>query len=413
MFDLKYGPYSPSRLDTGICGHSFYHQYVSPTEETKRKEGLAQARGSAVHEVFEQITERLKLGEQSFSPQWVRNLVVEAVNRHPAAYEELESILEMARLYIDRPPRNLVSDAGVELRLAVRLEEGTDELMPDLGFTFVECDYDDPKAFARGRADIFMVSDDTTEATIYDHKTQPNVEEADTFQMGFYAWVIFKTHPFLNTIKTTLHFARYGFYSNPYVWRREDLFKIQDEILARVQSIETRADWVATPNSKCQYCPILYKCPSMKEFIEIDGDSVHVKSEGLVILGDHNKAVRVAGLVNILEDVLKAAKANLKDYCKAYEANVAIHGKVYQFRASEPKVDWDKVNKVPKRGPDPGYREKIYEIFEKHGIDPKRFMGFSSTFSNSIWLLENEALVKELGSILPKTIDTTFSGYKV
>lgn len=394
--NLKYGPYSPSRLDVGICGHAFYKRYVDPEKKTKEPGNLPQARGSAVHEVFEKITERLaREPGKPFSDTEVKSWVVDAIGRNPAAYEETGQIMEMAKGYIQYPPKNLVSDASIELKLAVKMEGDN---------KFVECDYDDPQALGRGKADIMMISDDTTEAVVYDHKTQPNIEEADTFQMGFYAWVISKTYPFLNKIKTVLHFARFSYYSDPYVWDVESLAKIEDEILTRISIIENRQSWEAIPNKNCQYCPFIASCPALQEYMDIDDSgNIRVRFDNLKILGDTGKAVRLAGLVNILDQVSDVATKNLKEHVKAY-GPIAIPGKIFEYRASEPKVNWDRVNR--------SLRAEIYAIFEKHGVDPKLFMGFSQTFSKGVWLTENERLVKDLAAILPMSVDTTFRGYK-
>lgn len=395
MQKLKYGPYSPSRLDTAVCGYAFKRQYIDEDGRVRRTEGLPQARGSAVHEVFEKITEKMcKDRDHVFSQGEVRDWVTDAVGRHPAAYQEAPAIVEMARMYVNKPPKLLVPDAEIELRMAVKFD----------GTNFIECGYEDPEALARGRADIFMISDDTTTALIYDHKTQPNVEEADTFQLGFYAWVISKTHPYLNEIRTILHFARYAYYSEPYVWTKEDLAKIEDEVMTRISIIENRTSWEATPNKNCQYCPLIAECPAMKEVLELLPDGGYrVQNQGVQILGDTQRAVKVAGIVNVLEELLKVAKKNLKDHVEAF-GPIAIPGKIFEFKASEPKVDWDVVNK--------SLRSQVYEIFEKYGIDPKPQMGFSQTFSKSVWMLENEALLQELAALLPKTIDTTFRGSK-
>jgi len=394
--ELKYGPYSPSRLDTATCGYAFKRQYIDKDSKSKRVEGVPQARGSAVHEVFEMITRRLCSAEASgFNANEVRSWVTEAIGRHPAAYPETMPILEMAKLYIERPPKVLVPDAGIELRLAVKqIHDGS----------FVECDYDDPSALGRGRADIFMVSDDTTTAIVYDHKTQPNVEEADTFQMGFYAWVISKIHPYLDEIRTVLHFARYGHYSTPYVWTKDDLAKVEDEVLTRISIIESRTTWEPTPNKNCQYCPFKTECPALAELIEMLPDGGYrIHNKALHILGDTQRAVKVAGLVNILEELIKEGKDNLKEHVKEF-GPIAIPGKIYEFKQSELKVAWDIVNKK--------LRNQVYEIFEKHKVDPKALMGFSQTFSKSIWMFENQALVDDLTKILPTEIETTFRGSK-
>lgn len=391
---LKYGPYSPSRLDTATCGFAFYNQYVSPTGKKKNIENIAQARGSAVHEIFEKITQAMcQNPNAAFDEGTIRTWAKEAISRHPSAYVETGAILDMAKLYIRKPPPLLVADAEIELRLAVKRE----------GDSFVACDYDDPQAMARGRADIMMISDDMKTAVVYDHKTQPNVEDADTFQLGFYAWVISKIHPYLDEIQTVLHFARYGSYSLPYVWTREDLAKIEDEILTRIQFIEDRAVWEATPHKNCQYCPFITSCPAMGEFIEQGDDgSVRVRADGYKILGDTNKAVKVAGLISILDEYSARATKELKEHVKGFGA-IAIPGKVFDFKGTD-YIHWDSVNSR--------LREKTYAIFEKHNVDPKKYMSFNQTASKTIWLEENELLVRELSELFPRKTETRFAGHK-
>jgi len=400
---LKYGPYSPSRLDTGICGYAFHKQYVDPERKNRpRVENLPQARGSAVHEVFELITQTMiKDPNHIFDEKAVRNWVVEAVKRHPVAYEEVGPILEMSKLYINRPPATLVSDAEVELKVATKAVKENGQIK------FVACDYDDPDAFGRGKADVLMISDDTTEALIYDHKTQPNVEEADTFQLGFYAWVILKTYPFLERISTVLHFARYGMYSQPVVWTREQLEEIEDEIITRVSIIEDRQDWGPVPHSKCQYCPLLSECPAMEDFLNVDPSTgqVTVKPENYKILGQTGKAVQLAGVLNVMEEAVKTIKGELRQYVKQSGSPVAIPGKIFGYQAKE-EIHWDKLNKSG------DLRNKAYEIFEKNEIDPRDHMGFSQTFTKDVWLHSNEELVKELSALFPRRVKSEFKGYK-
>lgn len=398
--ELKYGPYSPSRLDTAVCGYAFFKQYIDPERKKNdlKTENVPQARGSAVHEILEQITKKATANPGAPVPLSNEELLkwaVEAVNRHPAAYQEMDDILAMARLYAAKPPAVLTSDAGIELRLAVKLEKGK----------FVECSYDDPKAFARGRADIMMISDDTTTALVYDHKTQPNVEEADTFQMGFYAWVISKIYPFLDQIQTVMHFARYGIYSNPYTWTKEQLQQVEDGIMARVMTIEARQEWTPVANKNCQYCPLLAECPKWAGLVERGKDGrVRAKKTDFKTMGDTQKAVELAELVQVLGEVLDTAKDELKNHVKFAEYGIAIPGVVYEYRPKE-DIHWDKVNKQLK--------EDVIGVFRKHNIDPAKFMGFSKTFTDGVWLFtENKALLDELAAMLPRKKTSEFKGYK-
>jgi hypothetical protein len=401
---LKYGPYSPSRLDTANCPFSFYHQYVVKKEGKGSKvSSLAQDRGSAIHLVLERITHRMREDKNAtFSSEELREWTTDAVRQHPAAYQETGLILDMARRYIMKPPPVLTPDAETELRLAVRWDDG------EKGF--VECLYDDPRAVARGRADIWMISDDTTFGLCYDHKSQPNIEAADTFQQGFYAWVLGRINPFLSEIRSVLHFTRYGCYSDPHIWTKEELARVEDEVVTRIQIIESRdgdrpEDWPAIPNKHCQYCNYLGDCPAMKEFIEVlpTGD-YRVLPNNLHVLGDTNKAVKLAGFIHASEEAIGVAKSSLKQHVDI-SGPIAIPGIVYDYYSSE-KIDWDKCNTK-------GRRKDLYAIFEKYGVDPRDFMSFNETASKAVWVCKSEALVKELSDFLPHKVETKFQGKKM
>lgn len=395
---LKYGPYSPSRLELANCPYAFYNTYVEPRKGNGSKvSSLAQDRGSAIHLVLEQITKRMCEDPKAhFSNEDLRLWVAQAIEHHPAAYPETGLILEMAQLYIRKPPSLLTPDAETELRLAVRWNEETKQ--------FTECLYDDPRAIARGRADIWMISDDTTFGICYDHKSQPNIESADTFQQGFYAWVLMKTNPFLSEIRSVLHFTRYGCYSDPHVWSKEELAQVEDEVVTRINIIENTTDWRPIPNKLCQYCKHLGDCPAMQEFIEVlpSGD-YRVHHNNLHILGDTQKAVQVAGFIHAAQEAVSVGKANLKHHVDI-SGPIAIPGLVYDYH-SKTDIDWKKCNTKARR-------QKIYEIFERHGIDPRDFMSFNSTASKAIWFIEKPTLLKELSEFMPKKVSTEFSAKK-
>lgn len=393
---LKYGPYSPSRLETGNCGLAFWSQYINPERVREKHGGLAQERGSAVHEVLEQVTKRLcEEPNATFSGEQVRQWVTEAVTKYPVAYQEVGSIIEMVKNYIRKPPKLLTRDAQTELRLAVKRS----------GDRFVECEYDDPEAWMRGRADIFMISDDTTIGLVYDHKTQPNIEAPDKFQMGVYAWVISKIYPFLSEIRTVLHFVRYGHYSEEFVWTKEMLAEIEDELLTRISIIEARQEWDPIPHAGCQYCDLKTSCPKLTGIIEpLPGGNYRVKKGSLDILGSTAKAVEVAGFINIAEEAIKVAKSNLRKHVEN-STPIAIPGKVWAFHPSE-DIDWQKVNKFKK--------DKVCAIFEKHKVCPWNYMLFNKTSMGAVWLLEDKPeLVKELADNLPRKVYTEFSGKRV
>lgn len=395
--ELKFGPYSPSRLDATNCGYAFERLYIDPNRPRRKVESLPQARGSAVHVILGRLTEELiKSDKPHFTEDSIRRLVAEAILQHPAAAEETKEILHMAKLYLTNPPEGLTADAEVEQDFAVRVENGQ----------FVGCDYNDPLAFARGRADIKMISDDLTHAVIYDHKTQPNIEEADTFQLGFYAWLMFKNFPFLEEVKTVLHFARYGKYSKPYVWRREELAEVEDEIITRILMNEGRTEWSATPNKHCQYCPFMGECPALSQYLERDAEGrLRPRKTSIKIMGDTNKAVQIAGAITVLENLASEMKKELRSHVEISNAPIAIPGVRFGFVLKENVIDWDYVNKHQ--------RKEVYDIFAKYKVDPRHFMGFSQTFSGKIWQAELPGLAKELNAIFKRDTKSEFRASKV
>lgn len=407
---LKYGPYSPSRLEAAVCGYRFKKEYLE-RDPKARTQSLVQSRGAAVHEVLESLTNIFKKNpEHPFTPEDLRQLTTEAVTRHPNAYEQVDTILRCAEMYLKRPPATLTSDAETELRLAIKLEEGK----------FVECDYDDPKAFARGRADVMMISDDTTTALVYDHKTQMNIEEADTFQMGFYAWVISKIYPFLREVHLVLHFAQYGYYSKPikYLtkWNEEDmkelseedryqyrsLEKIEQEILTRVSIVENKEDWGPNPNNLCQYCSYAMECPLLLERFSAGEDGEIQPAALPTLITDESSARKVACAVHVIDNYVAHLKKQLKSYT-AKNPPVLLGGFFYGHKPSF-GYDWDYLNK---KG-----RKEVLEVFKKHNIESKDWMVFSSTGSKKIFKHANKDFVRELMSVLPEKTTTKFGGYK-
>ena len=394
---MQYGPYSPSRLDVAVCGYAFHRLYVEPKTSLRKIESLPQARGSAMHLILADLTkEILQSPNPTFTDKKIRDLVASAITQHPAAAQEAGEILRMARGYLLNPPADLLPDAEVEQDFAVKL----------VGGEFRPCDYDDPEAYARGRADIKMISDDTSYGVIYDHKTQPNIEHADTFQMGFYAWLFFINEPYVDEVRTILHFARYGKYSKPYVWKRGEIRDIEDEIITRIQASEERTYWGPTPNDKCQYCPLIAECPAQEPYLERDAEGrPRPKKGSLKILGDTNKAVELFGVMTVFENLVTEIKRELRAHVEFSQAPIAIPGRRFGFVVKEKQIDWDFANKHQ--------REEIYKIFEKYKVDPKHFMGFSQSFTGKIWQAELPALSRELNNVLRREDSTECRASKV
>ena len=415
---LKYGPYSPSRLDVSTCGYRFFREYIKK-DVTKSADTTVQDRGSAVHEVLDYMTHKIKTNpDYNFEYNEIRQVVSNSVNRHPAAQKSIDIILKCAENYMRKPPKTLTDDAETELRLAIKYEDGE----------FKECSYTDENAFARGRADIMMISDDTTTALVYDHKTQLNIEAGDTFQMGFYAWVISKIYPFLREVDTILHFSQYGYYSKPTRWmvrmspedienmpegEKENcrsLMQVEECILAEIMVVESRTSFDPLPSNSCQYCPVISECPAILSKFDICEDignrhATPKKGTGLIkeILDTHT-AIEAAKTVHVLETYLKTLNKEISEYTKKTGTIVLPSGIAFGHRINM-SHDWDFLNK---KG-----REEALKIFEEHKEDFKEYVGFSSTFSKKLLKNNNTALVAEIMKLLPEKGTTKFGSYKL
>jgi hypothetical protein len=390
----KYRPYSPNRFKIFTCGYAAEKLYVNPSAEVRDIETLPQARGSAVHEVLAKITVELAKKRTHFDEAELRTWTADAIRAHPASLEETRDILRMGRDYLLHPPDPLPEDAEVEQGLAVTFkDEG-----------WVECDYDDPDAYVRGRVDIKFVSDDLSHATIIDHKTQRNIEDADTFQLGIYAWMMFKINPFLQEVRTVLYFAFYSAYRE-HIWRREELDEMEQVIRTEIEVCEGREDWSAQPHSGCQYCPFLTECPALAPLLQRDAEGNFRPSMSTVeILGNTHKAVQVAGWITVLRALDKAADRSLRAHVEFSGAPIAAGDQEFGFSVRRDVIDWDHLNKYQ--------REEVYAIFKKYGVDPKDFMGFSQTHSKRIDRAENPKLSAELNAILKRKTVTEFRATK-
>jgi hypothetical protein len=211
-------------------------------------------------------------------------------------------------------------------------------------------------------------------------------------------------YPHFKEIKTVLHFAKYGSYSEPFVWSKAQLEAIENELLTRIEIVEARTTWdLATPHKGCTYCPHIFKCPAKQEALTVDeSGNVRVNKNTIQILGDTNKAAWVAGFHTVVAELEKMANDELRAFVE-FAGPIAIPGKVYEIRGKT-KRNWDKVNKK--------LRDSYYRICEKHNEDPKTYMGLSDTFSNSVWLSGNEAFVKDLAELFPEKLTTEFRGWK-
>lgn len=392
---LQYGPYSPSRLETAICGWAFYKQYVDPQRVRKERfDGLAAARGSVVHEVFESMNVEMMAGRYAFDPNVLRGWVVKAINEYPAAFEDMEMVMNCVSMYANNPPQNLPEDAEIEQALALDMD-------------LKECDYGSPDALIRGRADLLWFDDDLR-VHILDYKTQPNIEEADTFQMGIYALVMARKFN-LKEAYTSIYFARYGKYSKEHLWTEEALNNVEQILLARIESIENRTEWTATPHNGCQYCDYRSTCPIFKDNFEVDEETTQVKIIDPDLFqphGDMHRASRLAKVLVQLEELTSLGKKSLKEFMTKYEIpSIASGNKAFMFKPSE-DFDWTYINKNTK--------PSVVSVLGKHGVDATRYSVFNKRSFTPLFLMEDKAeMFQELKEHLPRKAKTTWTCGKI
>lgn len=377
----KYGPYSPSRLEVARCPYRFRREYI---DKDVPKEGSEAAnRGAAVHRVLEWYMVTL-LEKKTPNPLWVNKAIEEFPVKEP---ENLQFIRQAAENFLIKVyPYPLETVVGVEEFVAID-EAGK------------PCDYDDPKAMLRGKLDVLNIAG--TMATIVDHKTQRNIETADTFQQGCYALMTKAAYPYLTQIDSVLHFCapELNFYSNPATWDDLALLNLKldmERFVAMAEAIDPKTE-EACPGWHCRYCPIIDECPRQAEFTR-DGA---VKKPG-PIGNDPKLAVKYAEHYIYLEQYFDALAKPLKEYCSRI-GPVALSSAVAEYRTSH------------------GYNTKgtaaIKKLLRDYKIDPEPFMRFDSKSIEAIEAsVQNHPQKTEflmaLARVAPTTTTSRFGTFK-
>lgn len=390
----KFGPYSPSRLKTAECPLRFKVSYVD--RAGPKYESLPQARGSAIHEVLENIT-RWTITDIPVTKQAIQTACAEALQRHPVAMAEADDVVAAAHAYSRNIPPVITKERviGVEYKIAL------DGHFKEVPFSVIPGKMDPhPDALVRFVADILTGSYDEKEIYIIDHKTQRNIDRhGDTFQMGFYAWGCSKLFPWAEKIYTALHFCRaeLNTYSKPYLWSKEELSQIEDSVMTRIQAIEGTTTWRPVANSDCQYCPLVMDCPLLREM------GLYTQSTGAITklahdtaqLGNTSSARELAGLVFQQETQRDFMINSLKDYVKEHGA-VAIPGKIYDFHVDE-KPNWN-YNKP-----------MLFNLLRDKGVDPFNYFKADTTELNKVLkraLKQDTTLSDELSALAPPVKNT-------
>lgn len=384
----KYGPYSPSRLNVATCPYRFKAEYI---DKSIVDEGSLQARrGNVIHETFEALVK-----------SWLRNQgltwdqVVEVLKDRMVKYavtnnEDQNTCIGAARCFMLNPPHHLETCCGTEEQISVKWDEGSKK--------YVTCPWEDPESYARGKIDLLMI-DDSDVATIIDHKTQLHVEEANTFQVGFYAWLVKIAYPYLKQVKTILHFCHpdLAFYSKPYSWTPEDLEIIETRIKINIGIAENLNVYPAVASQHCQYCPIKMECPKLLDLRKRRGV---VKKAVRGPLISAKEAQNHAEILTVLGENKDEIQLNLKAFVQEV-GPVQITGLEYSMVPSDE-------HEVPLEN-----RKKLIELLGSYGLNPYAYLSFSATSLKSVWKVLDQQKIEEIKKLIVSGKKTTFRGRKV
>ncbi len=315
---IKYGPYSSSRIDISHCPYRFLREYIRK-DCTKSHSEVAN-RGSAIHYAFEKITKAFAANKKIDD---IESLITESFEKYPLyENENLVFIKEAIYNYYNEEVRPFKAEDIVDVELKLGIKRN-----------FSPCDYNDPEVFFRGVIDILVINNES--AHIIDHKSQMHVESPNTFQMGAYALLVKAHYPYLNEIKTTLHFhaPSLNFYSYPSTWDDNKLKQVLNDLkryIKLAESIEDNNKIEATPGKYCQYCPVISECPVIAKV-----SNGQIKMIGPI--GNAETAREYAKALTTLEEFTSQAKKQLKIFMENTGASISLGDSEYQLRTYKNK----------------------------------------------------------------------------
>lgn len=380
---LKYGPYSHSRLESSKCPYRFLHEYI--LQDIDKRSSAAARKGQAAHLAFEHIVnKKISHDTAPIDPTQLADWACkQALVDDPELYRIVQASVRLFLEGWEQFPVLLDKVVGVEELLAVDAAGQA-------------CDYDAPEAYMRGKADVLMI--DGAVATIIDHKMQLNYETSDTFQMAIYAALVFMIYPYVEEVRTILHFAapEMAFCGRAYRWTREaalQQYSIAQHLISLAEmgtGVEKKT--LAEPGYYCQYCSVLHLCPE-KARIE---KSV-VQKPGPI--ADTKTAMEYAKSYVFLKEYVSAVESHLKDYLRNVSRIPVGSSSVVEMRASMSRA-YDR-------------RDDILAALEKHGLTPMDYLTISgTTIGKLINKCPNPQLLSELESLTYKKPTVKMGVYK-
>ncbi len=418
LTELKYGPYSASRLIVARCPARFMSKYIR--RDLIVSDALASSRGSAIHEVLQKITEKRLTEGGTITPKELDAWVSEAVGRYPASYEQANLIKESCTAYIGNPSPYANEDTLCEVALAVKkYSEVLDDDSKIPQTLYAKAEYQDefgqvdPEIYFGARLDQLSIDEDARIVTILDHKSTPsaNANSDHDFQMGCYAWLASLHYPGYR-IRTVLHYAhpRLNFYASPVYWEEEDIENIEHEIQTRIDAIESFQEFPALPGGHCDYCHMVQECPELRQ-VQLQNAKGDIDLN-IRTVDDMVRVARQLRVTGVLHDQLnKKLKEAIETL--APDGGVAIEGMYIGFKVSDEKVDWDATErKMQEETAKSGKELDLAGFLEKHGYDSDAFKDWRAEKLRGLFKLGKPAVIEELKPYIVTERSTRFGSYK-
>lgn len=435
---LKYGPYSASKLNVARCPARFQGKYI--LKDTIVADTLAAARGSAIHFMLEKISQARIAGEQ-LTTKKVDDLLAEAIGKFPAAYAQVDIVKRAAGAYIGNPSPYLSQETHCELELAVAVyeeESFLDDTVPNRVYVAVPPLLEDgktrnPEAFMIVKIDQLSVDHIGKTVTVLDHKSTPNAStnQDHVFQTNVYGWIASLFYPGYR-VRTVIHYAHpeLNFYAPPFYLTDDDMRDTEDEVRAKIFAIESFQEYPALPSSQCDYCHMAQLCPEVKRVQEQNARGVlDLNVRGVNDLVRIAQSLRALGV--LYDQVNKTLKEGIENLCP--ENGIAIDGMWYGFKPSDKKVDWKatelKIREDARKAQllldDPNLpqeqRAQLEEIVStkdltgllaKHKMDPVTFKDWKSDKLKALFKAGRSDILQALNPFLVYDKETKFGGYK-
>lgn len=273
-----------SSLEDAKCLYRFHSVHVLGNRDP---EGEFATRGTHFHELAKQYVDFLRRSQQTSDWEYADELT----NAKDWNLEAIAIFKGWARSQF------IETEHIFETEYKVRLD-----------WNFQPVDDDDPEQKKRVvfSADMDRLEFRGTEATVHDYKSHFMSFKPTTIQAVYYAYLIFRLFPHIETVKFQLEFVRYGISPEAREFTREDIPEmeryVEQQIARLIDALESNV-WPAMVNSKCAYC--MLSCPLVE---------AGLTQEAVGQVQTDERAAEMAQQLYALHLAAKRLHANLKNW---------------------------------------------------------------------------------------------------